>query len=339
MFTADTRTPCVASSPPATSLRERWDAHAQEWIDWVRSPSRQDSYWRFHGERFLAMVPSPGRLTLDIGCGEGRVARDLSRRGHTVLGVDCSFTMCKAAANHPELSRVTLGDAARLPLPEASVDCAIAFMSLQDIDDMPETFKEIARVLEDGRKLALAIVHPIYSRGRFDETREDPESGFVIEQSYFEPGLCISTAKYENLTMTFHRNHRTLETYIQALINAGFGIQELREITDQDPSKPSHRVPMFLDILAVRQPRKETAEGVSGSEDVDHRPAIRPSITIRLPVVRTTTTQCRMLGQSTLQRDTRARRCFSVRRTHPLPFILCGVIFSGLILTAIACVA
>ena len=38
-------------------LSKSWDAHAQEWIDWVRAPGRPDSYWRFHGEHFLALVP------------------------------------------------------------------------------------------------------------------------------------------------------------------------------------------------------------------------------------------------------------------------------------------
>ena len=54
-------------------LSDSWDAHAHEWIKWVRAPDRQDSYWRFHRERFLSLIPAAGRLTVDIGCGEGRV--------------------------------------------------------------------------------------------------------------------------------------------------------------------------------------------------------------------------------------------------------------------------
>ena len=38
-------------------------------------------------------------------------------------------------------------DAATLPLPDASCDLVIAFMSLQDVDDLPGAVAEIGRVL------------------------------------------------------------------------------------------------------------------------------------------------------------------------------------------------
>ena len=114
-------------------LSETWAAHAQEWIDWVRAPECQDSYWRFHRDQFLSLVPGPRRLTIDIGCGEGRVGRDLQKLEHKVLGIDLSFDMCRAAVTHPdEPSPAVRADAVRLPLPDRSADCAIAFMSLQD---------------------------------------------------------------------------------------------------------------------------------------------------------------------------------------------------------------
>lgn len=54
-------------------LRQAWERHAPEWIAWARTPGH-DSYWKFHRESFLPLVPGPGRLTVDLGCGEGRVA-------------------------------------------------------------------------------------------------------------------------------------------------------------------------------------------------------------------------------------------------------------------------
>ncbi len=234
---------------PLTVLRDNWDAHAKEWIDWVRDPAQQDTYWRFHRDRFLSLVPEAGRqLTLDIGCGEGRVARDLRQRGHRVLGIDCSFTMCQAAADYIEdPSPVTTGDAARLPLADASADCAVAFMSLQDIDDMPGAIQEIARVLADGRKLALAIVHPMYSA-----SGKNPDDDFVLKRPYFTPDLCVSVDTRDSRTMTFYREHRPLQAYIDAVLEAGFSIEKLVEPTDEAEGKP---IPMFLDILAVRRPR------------------------------------------------------------------------------------
>src|ERR1019366_1641955 len=117
-------------------LRDAWDAHAEAWIAWARAPGH-DSYWRFHRDAFLPLVPTPGRLTVDIGSGEGRVGRDLSRLGHRVVGFDASAVMAAAAFAHPDAAGpVAVADAAALPLPDAVADCAVAFMSLQDVDAM-----------------------------------------------------------------------------------------------------------------------------------------------------------------------------------------------------------
>ena len=248
-------------------LSKSWDAHAQEWIDWVRAPGRPDSYWRFHGEQFLALVPPAGRLTVDIGCGEGRVGRDLQKLGHTMLGVDLSLAMCRAAATYPEPQPVLHADAARLPLRDGGADCAIAFMSLQDIDDMPEAIREIARVLEDDCPLVLAIVHPMYSGGKFSGTEtgtgEKPENCFVIKRSYFEHERLISTDIHGSLRVTLFREHRPLQVYTKALTDAGFNIEKLLELTDEDQSRHRDGIPLFLDILARRRPRGKSADSTA----------------------------------------------------------------------------
>jgi 2-polyprenyl-3-methyl-5-hydroxy-6-metoxy-1,4-benzoquinol methylase len=82
------------------SLGDHWDVQAGRWIAWARAPGH-DSYWQFHREAFLPLVPVPGRLTVDIGCGEGRLSRDLQAAGHRVLAVDHSLAMARAAATHP----------------------------------------------------------------------------------------------------------------------------------------------------------------------------------------------------------------------------------------------
>jgi hypothetical protein len=71
----------------ATNLQRAWDQQAPSFIAWARKPNH-DSYWRFHRDQFLPLVPSPGRRTLDLGCGEGRLSRDLETRGHRVVGLD-----------------------------------------------------------------------------------------------------------------------------------------------------------------------------------------------------------------------------------------------------------
>lgn len=56
--------------------------------------------------------------------------------GHDVVGIDASPSLVAAAREADPLMDIRLADAAALPLDDASADLAIAFMSLQDIDDM-----------------------------------------------------------------------------------------------------------------------------------------------------------------------------------------------------------
>jgi tRNA-2-methylthio-N6-dimethylallyladenosine synthase len=58
-----------------TSLGEAWEYEAEAWIRFCQEP---DAFaWRFNIPAFLELVPQPGKRTLDIGCGEGRLAREL----------------------------------------------------------------------------------------------------------------------------------------------------------------------------------------------------------------------------------------------------------------------
>jgi SAM-dependent methyltransferase len=70
-----------------------------------------------HGEADLVASYGPARV-LDGGCGTGRVAIELARRGIAVLGVDADPDMITAARGKaPELEWVT-GDLADLDRPE-----------------------------------------------------------------------------------------------------------------------------------------------------------------------------------------------------------------------------
>jgi SAM-dependent methyltransferase len=249
----------AAAGSPASDIRavteqpghlsDRWNLQAKDWITWARAPGH-DSYWRFHRDAFFEFLPPPGYRTVDIGCGEGRVTRDLRKAGHKVVGIDRSPAMCSAALTHPEPSRVILGDARQLPLPTDSADCAIAFMSLQDIDNMEIAVKEVARILMPKGRFGIAIVHPIYSGGGFADAQGDDDP-FTVKKSYFQSTPCSPTHAGGDLTMVFHREHRPLRAYTQALTGAGFVIEQLNELTDPDKPEPRRGIPMFLDILAT----------------------------------------------------------------------------------------
>ena len=236
-------------------LRAAWEAQASEWIAWARKAGH-DSYWRFHRDQFLSLLPAPGRLTLDIGCGEGRLSRDLKRLGHRVIGIDASPSLVAAARSTDPQIDVCLADAAALPIADASADLAIAFMSLQDVDAMATAVHEVGRVLEPGGRFCLAIVHPINAAGRFEEPTADAR--FIITGSYLHPARSADAIERSGLTMTFHSFHRPLEAYFSALEDAGLLVETLRE-----PALPAHgmisegsarwqRIPLFLHLRARR---------------------------------------------------------------------------------------
>jgi SAM-dependent methyltransferase len=235
----------------AVSLRRAWDKHAENWIRWARTPGH-DSFQQFHGARFFELVPPPGRLTLDIGAGEGRVARALRARGHRVFEIDGSPHMATSSA---ELGGIgVVADAQRLPVRTGAADCAIAFMSLQDVDDMPSAVSEAARVLEPGGCFVFAIVHPINSAGQFAPGPDEMARPFVMDPGpYFEERYYADDIERDGLTMRFESIHRPLESYSRALEAAGFVVDAMREVSDVEGKWT--RMPLFLDICARQSAR------------------------------------------------------------------------------------
>jgi SAM-dependent methyltransferase len=238
----------VAVTLGHVELRDAWEKHAADWVRWAREPGH-DSYWSFHRDRFLELVSRPGRLTIDLGCGEGRLARDLTALGHSVVAVDSSLSMVEAArAADPELE-VVVADAASLPFADGAADLVVAFMSLHDIDDMSGAVREAARVLEPGGHLVAAVVHPINAGGKFES--RDPDAAFVIRESYFDRRRYTDAIERDGLRMTFESRHWTLEDYVTSMADSGLMVDAVREITEPDDARWS-RLPLFLHFRAVR---------------------------------------------------------------------------------------
>ena len=231
------------------TLGDFWEGQAERWVRWAREPGH-DSYWRFHRDRFLQLVPPPGRLTVDVGCGEGRLARDLKALGHTVVAFDLLATMVEHARQaDPELD-VRQGDAGELPLEDGAADLVISFMTLMNTDDLERAVREAARVLDATGRYCVAIVHPLSTAGAFASRAED--APFVIERSYFEHAVQEVSVESAGLEMTFLDAHRPLEEYFRALESAGFVVEALREIVDTSdpPNSRWRRIPCFLNLRA-----------------------------------------------------------------------------------------
>jgi hypothetical protein len=129
-------------------------------------------------------------------------------------------------------------------------------MSLQDIDDVSSTIGEIARVLEPGGRLCLAIVHPLNSAGRF--VGDDPDSPFTVEGSYLDPFFYADRVARDGLTMTFVSAHRPISTYTEQLAEVGFLIERLietrvpAEAVTRAPQGRWQRIPLFLHLRALK---------------------------------------------------------------------------------------
>lgn len=238
---------------------EDWEREAARWIAWARTPGH-DAYYLYR-DAFFELVPGPGRATLEIGCGEGRVARDLAARDHRVTGLDAAPSMVRAARLADPHGEYVVGDAARLPFADGSFDLVVAYNSLMDVDDMPATVREAARVLEPGGRLCACVLHPMTDAGQF--TERTAEAQFQITGSYLEdrvPWYRGTTFERDGLCITFHSYRYSLEQYSRALEEAGFVIGALREPPAPDAEierdlseRRWQRLPCFLMIRAARQ--------------------------------------------------------------------------------------
>ena len=60
-----------------------------------------------HGEAaYVDALAPPGADVLDAGCGTGRLAVELARRGHRLVGVDNDTSMLAVARTHPDVGWV-----------------------------------------------------------------------------------------------------------------------------------------------------------------------------------------------------------------------------------------
>ncbi len=104
---------------------------------------------------------SPG-LILDVGCGTGEMARQLSHHWPTsqCVGLDLALGMALHARSTSPMTRLLVGDAERLPIASNSVDLLVSSMAIQWCRDPKQVFAEFHRVLKPGGRLAVTTLGP-----------------------------------------------------------------------------------------------------------------------------------------------------------------------------------
>ena len=102
---------------------------------------------------------------LDVGCGEGRFAIELARRGFPVVGVDVAEEpLRRARAREPALEVRIVPAEGRWPLADASFDLVWAGETIEHVADTVGWLSEVHRVLRWGGRLLLST--PAHGRLR-----------------------------------------------------------------------------------------------------------------------------------------------------------------------------
>lgn len=152
----------------------------------------------------------PGEVVVDLGSGGGLDVFLSSRQvGSTgkAIGIDMTPSMIERARANAKSGgyknvEFHLAEIDSLPLPDASVDCVISNCVINLAPDKPAVFREIARVLKPGGRLA---VSDIALKGELPEAVATSLAAYVG---------CIAGAV-------------RIETYREELLKAGFEYVEI----------------------------------------------------------------------------------------------------------------
>ena len=112
----------------------------------------------------LERLPARAEAVLDLGCGPGETAAGLKERYGTacrVIGLDLAPGMLdEARRRYGEPVRWLCGDAAALPLADASLDLVVSNLAIQWCPDLEAVLAEVQRVLRPGGRALINTLAP-----------------------------------------------------------------------------------------------------------------------------------------------------------------------------------
>ena len=107
---------------------------------------------------------APGERVLDLGCGTGNAALLAAARGGVVTGVDPAARLLEVAreraADQGLAATFVAGEAASVPLPDASIDVLLSVFGVVFAPDPRAAAAEMARVAAPGGRIVLSAWIP-----------------------------------------------------------------------------------------------------------------------------------------------------------------------------------
>ncbi|MGV2288908.1 class I SAM-dependent methyltransferase [Trinickia sp. YCB016] len=206
------------------------------------------------------MLPALGGLkVVDLGCGYGWFCRWAREHGaQTVLGVDVSEKMLERASEltHDAAIAYERADLENLALPEAAFDLAYSSLVFHYIENLAGMLRSIHASLVPGGRLVFSIEHPIYMASRHPgwQIGEDGRKTWPVD-SYQLEGPRVTNWLADGVV----KQHRTMGTLLNLLIDSGFTIARVEEWGPTDEQIVEHpelaeerERPMMLLVSAHR---------------------------------------------------------------------------------------
>ena len=167
---------------------------------------------------------------LDVGCGEGQVARLAAAGGATrVVGVDPTWNQVVVARQRGGGPSYARSGADALPFPDATFDAVVACLVFEHIADAEGAIAEVARVLVPGGRFLFFLNHPLL---------QTPNSGWIDDQVLDPPEQYWRIGPYlvEDETIEQVERgvfipfiHRPLSRYVNAMAAHHLLIERMEE--------------------------------------------------------------------------------------------------------------